>query len=234
MDRMMGWLIQCVIGLSRFSKLLSGAGLCRYSERVPGGPFRVLLAGYNGARNTGADVRVISIARQLLSLYGEDELQLTVMTMDPDNMKGYFPESVRMLKFSPIYMLDLWKACSEHHAVILCEGSTLTGTFTNALAMFYIEAAGIMKMQGKPSIAYGSEVGPMEPWLEKMARKYCSDTYFIARTVPSLKRLKQLGLKGHQGTDPAAFSRDAADPDHHGHVPARCENHRREVVLTAG
>ncbi|MCR5161118.1 MAG: polysaccharide pyruvyl transferase family protein [Lachnospiraceae bacterium] len=203
MDRIMGWLIRCVICLSRFSKFLSGAGLCRYDERTPDGPLRILLAGYNGARNTGADVRVISIARQLLSLYGEDELQVTVMTMDPDNMKGYFPENVRMLKFSPIYMLDLWKACSGHHAVILCEGSTLTGTFANALAMFYIEAAGIMKMQGKPSIAYGSEVGPMEPWLEKMARKYCSETYFITRTEHALERLHQLGLRGHQGTDTA-------------------------------
>lgn len=203
MDRVMGWLIQCVIFCSRFSRLLSRAGACRYEERRPGAPFRILLAGYNGARNTGADVRVISIARQLLSLYGEDAVELTVMTMDPDNMKGYFPECVRLLKFSPIYMFDLWKACSEHHAAILCEGSTLTGTFANALAMFYIEAAGIMKMQGKPSIAYGSEVGPMEPWLEKMARKYCADTYFIARTEPSLKRLEQLGLKGHRGTDTA-------------------------------
>ena len=72
MDRIMEWLIQCVIFCSRFSRLLSRAGVCRYEERRPGAPFRILLAGYNGARNTGADVRVISIARQLLSLYGEE------------------------------------------------------------------------------------------------------------------------------------------------------------------
>ncbi len=203
MDRVVEWLIRRIIWFSGFTKILSRIGLGRYEEWQPGRKMKILLAGYNGARNTGADVRVIAIAEQLIELYGEDQVEITVMTMDPDNMKGYFPESVRMLRFNPIYVLDLYRACSTHHAVIISEGSTLKSTFANALAMFYIEAAGIMKRQGKPSIAYGTEVGTMDPWLEKMARKYCTDTYFITRTKASKERLEALGLKGHAGTDTA-------------------------------
>ncbi len=203
MDRIVEWLIRCIIWFSGFTKTLSGSGLCRYEEWEPGRTLKVLLAGYNGARNTGADVRVIAIAEQLIELFGKDQVEITVMTMDPDNMKGYFPETVRLLRFSPIYILDLYRACSTHHAVIISEGSTLKSTFANALAMFYIEAAGIMQRQGKPSIAYGTEVGTMDGWLEKMARKYCAETYFITRTKASKDRLEALGLKGHAGTDTA-------------------------------
>ena len=203
MDRILAMLIRCIIWFSGFSKILSRTGLGSYEEREPGKKLKILLAGYNGARNTGADVRVIEIAGQVRRIFGNDQIELTVLTMDPENMKGYFHKNVRVQTFSPIYVLDLFRACCTHHAVIICEGSTLTSTFANALAMFYIEAAGIMQRQGKPCIAYGTEVGTMDPWLEKMARRYCADTYFITRTKASRDRLEALGLRGHTGTDTA-------------------------------
>lgn len=101
------------------------------------------------------------------------------------------------------------RACSSHHAAILCEGSTLKSTFANALTLFMCEAAGIMANQGKPCLAYGSEVGYMEPFLEKAAVRLCRNTYFITRTQGSLAVLKKLGLHGHAGTD-AAWSYDQA------------------------
>ena len=61
----------------------------------------------------------------------------------------------------------------------------------------------IMAAQGKPCIAYGADVGQMEPFLAKTARKLCRRTYFITRTEESLERLKALGLHGHAGTDTA-------------------------------
>lgn len=66
-----------------------------------------------------------------------------------------------------------------------------------------------MASQGKPCLAYGAEVGEMEPFLEKAAVRLCRDTYFITRTENSLAALKKLGLHGHAGTD-AAWSYDGA------------------------
>ncbi len=164
---------------------------------------KILLVGYNGARNTGADARVVALTQQLEQALGGTDAELTVMTLDVENMKGYFSESVRMLHFTTVFVFSLLRACSRHHAAILCEGSTLTPTFAEALCVFYCEAAGIMRRQGKPCMAYGSEVGRLNGWLARLSTDMCSDTYFMVRTEESLCNLQALGLKGHIGTDTA-------------------------------
>ena len=189
--------------LAGFVKPLSRLGLCRYDEWSKGKKLRVLLVGYNGARNTGADARVVELVRQLDETLGEDDIELTVMTLDKQNVSGYFPAHVRLWPFSTIFFCSLLQACSTHHVAVLCEGSTLTPTFAEALSVFYCEAAGVMRRQGKPAIAYGSEVGQLSGWLAKLSRDLCRDTYFIVRTEMSLRNLKTLGLKGHVGTDTA-------------------------------
>ena len=79
----------------------------------------------------------------------------------------------------------------------------LNPTFAEALCVFYCEAAGIMRKQGKPCIAYGTEVGALNGWLASLSRDLCRDTYFIVRTEESLHNLQALNLKGHVGTDTA-------------------------------
>ena len=73
------------------------------------------------------------------------------------------------------------------------------------------EAAGIMKSQKKPCLAYGSEVGQMEPFLKRAVKRLFRDTWFITRTEDSYTALRQLGLHGHAGTD-AAWSYQGAIP----------------------
>lgn len=201
MDRVLCALIYLITALSGFSG--------KQEKWEPGKKLKVLLVGYNGARNTGSDVRVAAIARQVKALFGADKVQLTVMTLNSKSMEGYFDEDVELLEFSSFFPLDLLRACSRHHAAILCEGSTLKSTFANALTLFMCEAAGIMARQGKPCLAYGSEVGNMEPFLEKAAARLCRETCFITRTEGSLAALKKLGLHGHAGTD-AAWNYDGA------------------------
>ena len=193
MDHLVEWLVRFFVKL---------ASLGRKRKHKPGTPWKLLLVGYNGARNTGADARVVAMTEQLDSLFGDD-VQMTVMTLDKSTMVGYFPERVKLLQFRSLFFVDLYRACCSHDAAILCEGSTLKSTFANALTMFFCEAAGIMKVQGKPCLAYGSEVGSMEPFLEELAKELCSDVYFINRTEGSQKRLQELGLQGHIGTDTA-------------------------------
>lgn len=201
MDRVLCAIVYCISALARVSAVIPGG--CEKWE--PGEKIRILLAGYNGARNTGSDVRVIEIARQVKELFGEDRVHITVMTLDPEMMEGYFDEDVEMYPFSTLFPISLYKACSSHHAAILVEGSTLKSTFANGLTLFLCEAAGVMGAQGKPCLAYGSEVGTMEPFIARAAARLCRKTYFITRTAESLAALKKLGLKGHAGTDAAWF-----------------------------
>ncbi|MCR5130450.1 MAG: hypothetical protein K6C10_03185 [Prevotella sp.] len=203
MDKILALIVRFVVWLSGFAKPLSRLGLCRYEEYTPGQPLKILLVGYNGARNTGADARVVALTQQLEQALGTREAELTVMTLDMESMKGYFTESVRLLHFTTVFVCSLLRACSSHHVAILCEGSTLTPTFAEALCVFFCEAAGIMRRQHKPCIAYGSEVGQLNGWLARLSSDLCSDTYFIVRTEESMRNLQALGLKGHIGTDTA-------------------------------
>ena len=192
-----------MVWLARWAKPLARLRLCRYEEWQQGQPVKLLLVGYNGARNTGADARVVALTQQLEQTLGADRSELTVMTLDVENVKGYFSERVRLFRFTTVFVFSLLKACSRHHAAILCEGSTLTPTFAEALCVFFCEAAGIMRRQGKPCLAYGSEVGRLGGWLARLSSDLCRDTYFMVRTEESLRNLQALGLKGHVGTDTA-------------------------------
>lgn len=183
-----------MVWLSGRARLLARLHLCQYEEWQKGKPLKVLLVGYNGARNTGADARVVALVRQLDEMLGADNIEMTVMTLDKDSVRGYFPDHVRQWTFTTLFFWSLLRACSSHHVAILCEGSTLTTTFAKALSVFYCQAAGIMRRQGKPCIAYGPEVGHLEGWLAKLSHDMCQDTYFIVRTEESLQNLKALGL----------------------------------------
>ena len=203
MDRLISYIVRMVVWLSALAKPLSRLGLFRYEEWHKGQPLKVLLVGYNGARNTGADARVVALTQQLEQAFGADEAQLTVMTLSTDLVEGYFSRRVRLFRFSTLFFFSLLRAASRHHVAVLCEGSTLTRTFADALCVFFCEASGIMRRQRKPCIAYGSEVGKMDGWLARLSSDLCRDTYFIVRTEESLQNLKALGLKGHVGTDTA-------------------------------
>ncbi len=201
-----------MVWLSGFVKPLSRLGLCRYEEYREGEPLKILLVGYNGARNTGADARVVALTQQLEKELGATKFSLTVMTLDEQNVSGYFSEAVRIWHFTTVFMFSLLRACSQHHVAILCEGSTLTPTFAEALCVFFCEASGIMGRQGKPCIAYGSEVGRLSGWLSRLSKDMCNDTYFIVRTEESYQNLQALGLKGHVGTDTAwTFQNDEGE-----------------------
>jgi len=200
MDRVVEALVRLVSLIAGWARYLPALNYARY---VPGEPLKVLLVGYNGARNTGSDVRVASLARQLKELLGGYDVQVSVMSLDAANTAAYFDEDVRQVQFPTLFFFDLLKACSHNHVAILCEGSTFKSKFANALTLYSCEAAGIMRAQGKPCIAYGSEVGEMEPAVERAVHDLCSEVRFAMRSAGSLKALRGLGFDGYLGTDTA-------------------------------
>ena len=64
MDKLLVILIKLFIFLSGFTKKLSRLGVGAYEEWAPGKKLKLLMVGYNGARNTGADARVAAAKRQ--------------------------------------------------------------------------------------------------------------------------------------------------------------------------
>lgn len=203
MNKLFEWIVWGLVWLSRWARTLSSIGLVKYATYEHGQPLKILLVGYNGARNTGADARVVALVDQLAEAFGHEKIEMTVMTLNADNVRGYFPDYVRILPFSTFFCWPLFRAASAHHAAILCEGSTLTHTFADTLSMFFCEAAGIMKRQGKPCIAYGSDVTRLQPRLARLSKAMCNDVHFIARSQTALEVLHEMGLHCHLGADTA-------------------------------
>ena len=185
------------------------AGLIEVSKYVPfekweaGKKLKLLLVGYNGARNTGADVRVEAMVKQFYHIFGEDSIEIGVMTLDASHSANYFKSPTELVQFSTVFFKDLFKTASAYHAAVLCEGSCFKSKFANALTTFFFGAAGIMKAQGKTCVAYGSEAGKMDDVLKWFVKRYCDQAYIISRTEPSAKVVEQLGFKGDIGTDTA-------------------------------
>ena len=77
--------VSALIEIRRFGWML-GLGE-RWSQ---GEKLKLLFAGYNGTRNTGSDVRVQEMLRQIRHILGADNTDFSVMSFDFDRTRGYF------------------------------------------------------------------------------------------------------------------------------------------------
>jgi polysaccharide pyruvyl transferase WcaK-like protein len=168
----------------------------------PGSKLKLLFAGYNGTRNTGSDVRVEEIARQVRRILGSTNIELSVMTQNFDFSRGYFGDA-KQVHLPDVYPPFLHSEVRKNHGVIACEGSMFKSKFASALTNMIIGALGIAAAQNKLSVAYGGEAGAMDPFLRKMCRRFCRDSFIITRNPESQELLATLGISSQLGTDTA-------------------------------
>jgi len=168
----------------------------------PGEKLSLLFAGYNGTRNTGSDVRVEEMLRQVRRVLGEKNLALNVMSQNLDWSNGYFGDA-RQVFLPDIYPPFLFREVRKHHGVIACEGSMFKSKFADALTTMFIGALGIASAENKLSVGYGAEAGFMNPMLEKMCARYCRRSLIITRNEESQEVLSRLGVSSEAGTDTA-------------------------------
>jgi polysaccharide pyruvyl transferase WcaK-like protein len=194
MDKVIAKIVNLIVGLSKYG---------RFKVWQPGEKLKILLIGYNGKRNTGSDVRVAGMVEQFYYILGRENIEIGVLTLNRKSSEVYFQPPTELIEFSSIFFLPLLRACSSYHMGVLSEGSCLKSKWANSLTLFFVEGAGVMKQQGKPCIAYGSEAGEMDKFVYEIAQRLCTKTYFIARTQASLDVIQEMGLKGEIGTDTA-------------------------------
>ena len=168
----------------------------------PGQPLKLLLAGYMGTRNTGSDLRVEEMIRQLRTILGDDQIELSCLTVDPALSAGYF-RTVRQVRLPPLFPYFLFEEVPKHHGVVACEGSMFKSKFANALSTMMAGALGMAAVEGKLAIGYGAEAGEMDESLRQFVRKQCRNALVICRNEPSRKLLGELGVRTKGGTDTA-------------------------------
>jgi polysaccharide pyruvyl transferase WcaK-like protein len=186
--------------LIELSRVLWVAGVGRPWQ--PGEKLKLLFAGYNGTRNTGSDVRVQEILRQVRRVLGEENIALSVMSQNLDWSRDYFGDA-HQVHLPDIYPPFLFREVRKHHGVVACEGSMFKSKFANALTTMFIGALGIASVENKLSVGYGAEAGYMDPLLEKMCARYCQGSLIIARNEESQAVLSRLAVPSEAGTDTA-------------------------------
>ncbi len=168
----------------------------------PGQPLKLLFAGYNGTRNTGADVRVQEMLRQVRHVLGANSVELAVMSQNFDFSRGYF-EGAQQVRLPDIFPPFLYRECRKHHGVVACEGSMFKSKFANALTTMMVGSLGIAAAENKLSVGYGAEAGHMDPLVARMVARYCRDSLVITRNEESMAVLGKLGVPTERGTDTA-------------------------------
>lgn len=168
----------------------------------PGQRLKLLFAGYNGTRNTGSDVRVAEMLRQLRHVLGPDRVEFSVMTQNFDRSRGYF-EDTKQVHLPDIFPPFLAREVPKHHGVVACEGSMFKSKFANALTTMMIGSLGIAAAENKLSVGYGAEAGQMDPLIAKMCARYCQNSLVITRNEESRTILRELGVPTELGTDTA-------------------------------
>lgn len=186
-----------VIELAKLQWML-GAG----RPWTPGEKLRLLFAGYNGTRNTGSDVRVQEMLRQVRHVLGAGNVDLSVMTQDFQLTRGYF-EGTTQVRLPDIFPPFLYREVRKYHGVVACEGSMFKSKFANALTTMMIGSLGIAAAENKLSVGYGAEAGEMDPLLTRMVRRFCGQSLIITRNVESQGLLSELGVPTELGTDTA-------------------------------
>ncbi len=198
---MMDFVLEAWVGgLIELTKLRWMLGASRPWK--PGEPLRLLFAGYNGTRNTGSDVRVEEMLRQVRHVLGADQTALSVMTQNFALTRGYFAGATQV-HLPDIFPPFLYREVRKHHGVVACEGSMFKSKFANALTTMMIGSLGIAAAENKLSVGYGAEAGAMDPLLAKMVRRFCRQSLVITRNEESQAVLSDLGVPTELGTDTA-------------------------------
>ena len=169
---------------------------------APGKKLKLLLAGYNGARNMGSDVRPEETIRQLRKILGSDNVEFAVMTQDFRLTDGYF-QGAQQVHLPDVFPPFLAREVPKHHGVIVVEGSAFKSKFANALATMIIGSIGIASAENKLAIGYGSEAGHMDLPIRKMCARFCQNSLIITRNEESRTVLRELGVPTELGTDTA-------------------------------
>ena len=102
--------------------------------KVGGAPCRVLLLGYGGANNTGADIRTITIIDDLRRVLG-NEIVITVATRNREKslrvIKEYdFPKVVQVRYLIPAF---IWRLIKSQDVVMLTQGRTFKDNWGSPL-----------------------------------------------------------------------------------------------------
>ncbi|MHB0879213.1 MAG: polysaccharide pyruvyl transferase family protein [Anaerolineae bacterium] len=162
----------------------------------PNGGSRVLLVGYNGANNTGAEALLQADIEDVRALMGPD-VTITVPSLSEANLRRYLREGphLRIERMPTVFPLKTRQLVRQHDIVMLVEGSAYMDSWTSALLWYFLWATRCAHEAGKPSLAYAVDAGTLSPGNQRLVRREASKTDFIVtRSQAAADRLRAWGV----------------------------------------
>lgn len=153
---------------------------------------RVLLVGYNGANNTGAEALLLSDIVDMRKVLGPDAL-ITVPTLNENNLRRYLKEepNLRIAPIPTIYFFAMFQQVRQHDLIALVEGSTYMDTWGSALLWAFLSATWCAHLMRKPCLAFAVDAGHLSTFNQQMVRRIASTTdLIITRAQAAADRLR--------------------------------------------
>jgi polysaccharide pyruvyl transferase WcaK-like protein len=158
---------------------------------------KVLLIGYNGANNTGAEALLQADIEDLRAVFGEDALLTVPALKNPANLRRYLHEgpTLRIVPMSSIFLSTTRRLVREHDLVVLVEGSAYMDTWTSALLWYFLWATRCAHRERTPCLAYAVDAGQLRPRNQWLVRRVASTTgLIVARSEAAADRLREWGV----------------------------------------
>jgi polysaccharide pyruvyl transferase WcaK-like protein len=157
---------------------------------------RVLMVGYNGANNTGAEALLLADIEDVRAVLGPGA-RITVPTLNEANLRRYLRESP-CLKIAPLptlYFGAIRTLVKESDLVLLVEGSTYMDTWGSPLLWAFLWATRCAAEMGKPCLAYAVDAGSLSAANRRRVRRTASRTdLIVTRNRAAAEQLRGLGV----------------------------------------
>lgn len=167
-----------------------------------GRALRLLLLGYSGTGNVGADIRVAEMVRQIRHLFGRERIDFQLLAVGGHGLAAEAPGVV--VSQGDGYLPEmLARRVAAADGVVACEGSMFKSGFSNMLALMLTGGLALASAEHKLALAWAAEAGTMDGRLRKFVEQHCAEALAIVRNPPSEQILAGLGLRTFLGADPA-------------------------------
>jgi len=157
---------------------------------------KVLLVGYNGANNTGAEALLLSDIADVRAVLGPEAL-ITVPSLNEANLRRYVQEgpNLRIVPLPMIFPSAVRRLVADHDLIMLVEGHCYMDDSTSLLMWGYLWATHCSHTMGKLCLAYSVDAGELSPINRRLVRHEASKTdLIIARSQAAANRLHACGV----------------------------------------
>jgi len=158
---------------------------------------KILLVGYNGANNTGAEAKLLVTINEIRSVIGS-EACITVPSLNETNLRRYLQEgpNLKIKSVRPsLFFVDVYNLVRQNDLIMLVEGSCYMDTWASSLLWCYLLATRFAHSMKKPCIAYSVDAGSASRFNRWLIRREASKTNLIlSRTSQAGERLRKWGV----------------------------------------